>query len=189
MKGIFLRVFGIFALIVATTAASAKGPERISRGDCHATFIVPNGLEYVEVDGIQISSNDECHIAFRYTGDLKIKSRAIPPPTAEDWRWLTDFALSVKREPLEDRLAQIKSTDGLEKPGMFNLVSSEHFEIPGGEVFILRYSAIEPGKAMLRSNEPEETIFAAGNSSCSISYIQYTGLKMTKKDNEKSRSV
>lgn len=186
MRSITFNTRGIFALAVAMTIANGKEPERISRDDCHATFLVPNGLEYVEMNGAQISGNNECYIAFRYTGDLKTKSRPNPPSTTDDWRWLTDFTLTVKGKSLGDSLAQIKSTEGLERPGMFNLISSENFQIPGGEVYVLRYLAARPTKNMLRLNEIEETIFAAGNDSRSVSYIQYTGATMTKKDKNKA---
>ncbi|MFX1735295.1 hypothetical protein PXJ20_01575 [Paraburkholderia sp. A1RI_3L] len=182
MKITIFTALGISALAVAITVANGKEPERISRDDCHATFLVPNGLEYVEINGAKISGNNECYIAFRYTGDLKIKRRPNPPSTADDWRWLTDFVLAVKGKSLGDSLAQIKTSEGLERPGMFNLVSNEHFQIPGGEVYVLRYSALKPTKNMLRLNETEETIFAAGNDSRSVSYIQYTGARMTKND-------
>lgn len=186
MKRIIFLVLSVFNFMVLASSADCKEPERVVRDDCHLSFLAPKRIEYIEMDGAQISGNNECYIAFRYTGNLKIKSRPNPPSTAEDWRWLTDFALTVKGESLGDSLAQIKSTEGLEQAGMFNLVSNEHFGVPGGEVYILHYSAVKPTKDMLRLNEAEETIFAAGNNFRSASYIQYTGVKMTKKDKEKA---
>jgi len=117
---------------------------------------------------------------------LKIKSRPNPPSTAEDWRWLTDFDLTIKSIPLGEALAQIKSADGLVQPGVFNLVSQENIPLPGGEAYILHYSAIKPTKNMLRLKESEMTIFVAGNKSRSISYIQYNGRDLSNKDKEKA---
>jgi hypothetical protein len=186
MKSIFFRALGIFAFMVAMIAANAKEPVRISRSDCHATFLVPNGLEYVEVNGIPTAGDDQCYIAFNYTGDLKIKSRKNPPSTAEEWRWSTDLALTIKGVPLAENLAKIDSDDGARQHGLFNLASKEHFLVPGGEMYILRYSAVKPTRDMLRLNEAEETIFTAGNNFRSVSYIQYTGAKPSKKDKKKT---
>jgi hypothetical protein len=185
MKSIIFRVFGIGVLTIVMAAANGKQPERISRDDCHTVFLVPNGLKYVEVNSAQISGDTECYIAFKYTGNLKI-SRSNAPSTAEDWRWLTDFALAVRSTSLAENLAQIKSTEGLEQPGMFKLVSREHFGVPGGEVYVLHYTAVKPTKSMLRLNQTEETIFAAGNDSRSVSYVQYTGADTNKEDKQKA---
>lgn len=136
MKSTVSFALGIYVLMVVTAAANGRELERISRHDCHAVFLVPNSLEYIKVDSAKISGNDECYIAFRYTGDLKIKSRTNPPSTAEDWRWLTDFFLTVKSVPLRESLTETESEDGAQQHDLFNLMSNEHFLVPGGGGYI-----------------------------------------------------
>ncbi|CAM2164213.1 Transmembrane protein [Paraburkholderia sacchari] len=186
MRRIALFVLGILGFVACVSSVSGKEPGRVLRDDCHLSFLVPNGLEYIEMDDFQVAKNDECYIAFKYVGDLKIKSRPDPPSTAEDWRWLTDFALTVESTSLDEGLAKIKSAVGLEQNGMFRLVSNEHFLVPGGEMYVLHYLAVKPTKNMIRLNEEGVMIFIAGNDSRSVSYVQYTGGRLREKDKKKA---
>lgn len=63
----------ILCFMVFVCSASGKEPERVLRDDCHLSFVIPNGLEYVDVGHTIALGKDECYIPFLYTGKLRLK--------------------------------------------------------------------------------------------------------------------
>jgi len=51
MRKIASFFLGIVVFMAAAAAENCKESEKILRDDCHASFFVPNGLEYVEIIG------------------------------------------------------------------------------------------------------------------------------------------
>ncbi|MDY7790577.1 hypothetical protein [Burkholderia ubonensis] len=92
----FLIAVSMLAFFVNVARTGEVG--RIFRDDCRLSFLARPGLEYVEVDGATISGNDACYIAFKYTGNLKLKSAEYSPAMPDDWRALVDVVITVNAD-------------------------------------------------------------------------------------------
>jgi hypothetical protein len=186
MKRIIFLVLSIFIFMAWVNSANARETERVQRDDCHLSFLAPANLEYVEVEDAIVTGKDKCYIAFKYTGNLRIKPNGHTPAMPEDWRTMTDFAITVKDTPLPESIAQVESADGAEQRGLFKLESKEHISLVGGDLYISRYSAIKPTKNMVNLHQTEKTVFIAGNNIHSVVFFMYSGNKLTKNDQEKA---
>ncbi|MBC8726694.1 hypothetical protein F6X37_35985 [Paraburkholderia sp. 31.1] len=185
MKRIVLLVLSILSCMAWAGSANAKESEGVTRNDCHLSFLVPTNLEYVEVEDAITTGKDECYLAFKYSGDMRIKPEGHVFSVPEDWRAMTDFALTVKSIPLLENIAQIESDDGAKQHGLFKLETKEHIPLPGGDLYISKYSAVKPTQKMVNLHQLEETVFVAGNSVHSVAFFLYSGSRLTKKDREK----
>ena len=170
-------------------STSSKEPERVSRDDCHLSFLSPEGVEYIKVVGAFIAVNDECYIAFNYTGGLRVKPGRHMPAMPEDWRAMTDFALTVEKTPVTDSLAKIESADGAPQHGLFKMTSKDHVPLSGGDLYIVSYAATKPTANMIRFNETKEIIFVAGNNARSIVFQLYYGDRIYRAEKERGRVI
>lgn len=187
MRRIFLLALSVLSFMSWIGSANGKEPKPVLRDDCHLSFLAPVDLEYIEVDGALTTGKDECYIAFKYAGDMRVKPSGRTPVMPEDWRAMTDFALTVKSVPLGEAIAQIESGDGAQQHGLFNLISKERIPLPGGDLYVLDYSAVNPTTSMIKLNQSKETIFVAGNNSQSLSFVLYSGDKLNDVGREKRK--
>lgn len=187
MRRIIFILMNFLFFMVFAGLVNSKEPGRILRDDCHLSFSVPKGVEYVEVDGAVATGKDECYLAFEYTGDLRIKLSGNMPAIPEDWRAMTDFSLTVKAVPVADSLAQLESADGVSQQGLFKIISREHVSLSGGDLYVVGYVATHPTKTMIKSNEVKGIIFVAGNNERSIAFPLYSGWRLSKVDKERER--
>lgn len=183
---IFLRL-GILGLMAFVCVASGKEPERVSRADCHLSFAVPNGFEYVDVKHTITLGKDECYIPFLYTGRLALKRAGAIPRMSDDWRALTDFSLTVEAVPVADTLTKIESTAGAPQNGLFKMVSREHIRLSGGDLYIINYSAKEP-TAIDVGYQKRQLVFIAGNGAHSTVFRLYYGNRTYKVAKERERA-
>ncbi|MBF5011568.1 hypothetical protein [Burkholderia pseudomultivorans] len=181
MVGLFLIFTGFVSV------ASGEEPVRVSRDDCNLSFVVPKGVEYIEMRGVISAGEDECYVAFAYTGDLRVESVGNLPSTTEDWRAMTDFALTVKGISLVDSLAQIQSADGMLRKGLFKIISKEHVSLPGGDLYMFRFVAENSSKTMIDPREARGVVFVAGNNNRSIVFPFYSGWKLSGADKEREK--
>ncbi|TDQ97494.1 hypothetical protein [Paraburkholderia silvatlantica] len=185
MKRIIFLALSVLSLVTWVGSACGKEAGRVSRDDCHLSFLTPKGVEYVEVDGVINTGKVECYIAFKYTGALRAKPSGRMPAVPEDWRAMTDFALTVKQTPVADSLAQIESTDGASQHGLFKMVSKEHISLPDGDLYIMSYAATKPTVNMANLNETKEMVFVAGNNARSIVFPLYSGNRLSNIEKKK----
>ncbi|WP_175730277.1 hypothetical protein [Burkholderia ambifaria] len=174
MRRVILLGLSIFGFMAFVGSASGKEPERVLRDDCHLSFAIPNGLEYVDAGHTIMLGKDECYIPFLYIGRLRLKRTGPMPRMPDDWRALTDFALTVEAIPLADRLAQVESADGAAQNGLFRAVSKEHVQLPGGDLYVISYSAIKPTGSVV-GYQKQQLVFVAGNGTRSIVFRLYYG--------------
>lgn len=182
-----MRGLSILCFMAFVCSASGKEPERVLRDDCHLSFAIPNGLEYVDVGHIIALGKDECYIPFLYTGKLRLKRTGPMPHMPDDWRALTDFALTVEAIPVGDRLAQVESVDGAAQNGLFRAVSKEHVQLSGGDLYIISYSAIKPTGAIVEYQK-QQWVFIAGNGARSTVFRLYYGDRTLKVGRERARA-
>ncbi|WP_143136726.1 hypothetical protein [Burkholderia ubonensis] len=167
----------------------AEATDRVFRDDCHLSFIAPDGLEYVEVDNQIATGDDVCYMAFKYTGALKLKSVGNPPAMPEDWRMLTDFAITIKRSSLSESIDEIESPGGGGQYGVFGLKLKSHIKIKGGDLYIFSFFAKNPTSTMIRLRQVKETIFVAGNDKYSASYLLYSGEKLVWREKARDEAL
>src|SRR5262245_2323527 len=88
--------------IALTSFLACAGQERVNRMDCGLSFVVPAGLEYIEVENPKLDRETACVIA------LKRPGAADPEPVGqpEGWREQVDFVLEVKKVSLEHLLSK-----------------------------------------------------------------------------------
>lgn len=177
----------IFIFMSLTNLTNAKETTRVQRDDCNLSFLSPANLEYIGIDDPIVTGKDKCYIAFKYTGNLRIKSDGYIPAMPEDWRAMTDFSLTIKNIPLPEEITEIESADGAEQNGLFRLKAKKHIPLVGGDLYILRYFATKPTKNMINLHQTEKTVFVAGNNIHSTTSPLYSGKKPTKKELEKRR--
>jgi hypothetical protein len=146
---------------------------KVIRNDCHLSFSVPKGIEYVEVDGAIVEGDDLCYLAFKYTGSLRDRPIKGVPPMSEDWRAQADFVVTVKEIPMDVRLRQIESPDGGGQSGIFSMVAKSHIGLEGSGFYVFTYSAIKPTESMNRLRQFDEIIFLVGDDSRSALYYLY----------------
>lgn len=187
MKRIIFLAVSVLSFVTWASSAVGEESQRVLRDDCHLSFLVPKNVEYVEVDGAVLSGKDECYIAFKYTGDLRVKGFGRVPAMPEDWRAMTDFSLTVKAVPIANSLAQIESDDGAPQNGLFKVISQEHVSLRGGELYIVNYVAKNPTKNMVSKGETRETILVSGNSARSIVFQFYPGDRPGKAKKKKAQ--
>ena len=182
---IFLRL-GILGFMAFVCAASGKEPVRVSRADCHLSFAIPNGFEYIDVKHPIMLGKDECYIPFLYTGRLRLKGTGAIPRMSDDWRALTDFSLTVEAVPVADSLAKIESARGAAQNGLFKMVSREHIRLSGGDLYIISYSA-KKSTAIDVGYQKRQLVFVAGDGARSTVFRLYYGNRTYKKGKERER--
>ncbi|WP_174972251.1 hypothetical protein [Burkholderia contaminans] len=188
MRRILLFGLSIFGSMIFVCSANAKEPERVLRDDCHLSFSIPNGLEYVEVGRTITLGKDECYIPFLYTGKLRLKRTGPIPRMPEDWRALTDFALTVEAIPVADSLEQVESVDGAAQNGLFKMISKEHVQLSGGDLYIISYSAIKPTGTII-DYQNQQRVFVAGNGARSTVFRLYYGDRTSKVGKERGHAL
>ncbi len=189
MKLIFLYVFSALSFVACTSQAVGREPGRVSRNDCHLSFVPSDNLQYIEVEDTVTTGNDECHIAFKYTGDMRVKRSGRRPAMPEDWRAMTDFSLTVTSIPLPKKLAEVNSDAGAQQHGLFELASKEHIQLSRGDLYILQYSAKKPSTNMIKLNESREIVFVAGNETRSVAFALYSGGRPTIKNSKEEKII
>ncbi len=188
MRRIILLGLSICGFVGFVCSASGKEPERVLRDDCHLSFAIPNGLEYVDVGHTITLGKDECYIPFLYTGRLRLKRTGPMPRTPDDWRALTDFALTVEAIPVADSLAQVESAGGAAQNGQFRVVSKEHVQLSGGDLYIISYSAIKPTGTII-GYQKQQWVFVAGNGVRSTVFRLYYGDRTSRVGKERGRAL
>ncbi|VWC90290.1 hypothetical protein BLA18112_03267 [Burkholderia lata] len=188
MRRILLFGLSIFGFMIFVCSATAKEPERVLRDDCHLSFSIPNGLKYVDVGRTITLGKDECYIPFLYTGKLRLKRTGPIPRMSDDWRALTDFALTVEAIPVADSLEQIESVDGAAQNGLFKVISKEHVQLSGGDLYVISYSAIKP-TGIIIGYQNQQRVFVAGNGDCSTVLRLYYGDRTSRVGKEREHAL
>ncbi|MDN7929665.1 hypothetical protein QZM52_00030 [Burkholderia metallica] len=188
MRRITLLGLYVFGFIAFVGSASGKETERLLREDCHLSFVIPHGFAYVDVGHVITLGKDECYIPFLYTGKLRIKRTNPMPRTPDDWRALTDFALTVEAISVADSLAQVESAYGAAQNGLFRMDSKEHIQLSGGELYIISYTAIDP-VGSIAGYQNQQQVFVAGNGARSIVFRLYYGDRTLKVGRERGRAL
>ncbi|WP_174970398.1 hypothetical protein [Burkholderia lata] len=105
----------------------------------------------------------------------------------DDWRALTDFALTVEAIPVADSLAQVESADGAVQNGLFRVVSKEHVQLLGGDLYVISYSAIKPLGATI-GYQKQQRVFVAGNGDRSTIFRLYYGDRTSRVGKEREHA-